>query len=303
MVTEEEGNDKETRENARKISMKIAEIRKAQRDAEQEQIRRGVRIVKWVIFGIIVITILLSSFYIISPGERGVLITLGKASEDAKIEGFHLKVPIIQSVVKMDVKTQKYTVEKASAASSDLQTVITNVAINYYINPENVPTIYKTIGINYQDKIIAPAVQEVVKANTAQYTAEELITKRPEVKEKIDIGLRDRLREFNIIVQAISITDFEFSQGFTDSIEQKVVATQLKLKSEIDLQRIKIEADQRIAQADGEAKAIKIQADAIQSQGGQAYIQKIAIDRWDGHLPVYTGGAIPFIDATIKSSA
>jgi regulator of protease activity HflC (stomatin/prohibitin superfamily) len=262
--------------------------------------KKGVKIFVIIILSLIV---LFGSFYTIRAGERGILLTFGKPSANSMNEGLHFKIPIAQEIVKMDVKTQLFEVQKTSSASKDLQTVTTDVALNYYISPESVSEIYKTIGIDYQNKVIAPAVQEVVKSSTAQYTAEEIITKRPEVKTKIDEALIERLKKFNIIVQTISITNFEFSPQFNSAIESKVSQEQASLTAQNKLKQIEFEAQQRITQAKGEAEAIRIQSEAITNKGGQAYIQKIAIDRWDGHLPQVTGGAIPFIDLTIKSMA
>lgn len=256
-------------------------------------------VIKTILVGVCILILIISifsAFYTIEAGERGILLTFGKPDVDSKGEGLHFKIPFIQNVKKMDVKTQKYVVEKAYAASKDLQTVDTDVTINYIINPETVPTIYKEIGINYQDKVIQPAVLEIVKAYTAQYTAEELITKRPEVKDKIDMSLRQKLLDFNIVVQSVAITNFEFSESFNVAIEAKVTAEQNALAAKNKLAQVEYEAQQRITQAKGESEAIKIQAQAIQTQGGKDYVQLQAIQKWNGVLPQFTGGAMPFIN-------
>ena len=253
----------------------------------------------------IVLILIVGSFYMISAGERGVILTWGKADPIAKAEGLHFKYPIAQKVIKMNVQTQLYAVDKASAASKDLQTATTSIALNYFINPDATPELYKTIGVNYQDKIIVPAVLEVLKASTAQYTAEELITKRPEVKDKIDAGLRERLSTFGINVQAVSITDFKFSDQFESAIEGKVTAEQNALAAKNKLEQVKYEAEQRVTQATAEAEAIKIQASAIQSQGGKDYVQLKAIEKWNGQLPtMMTGsGVVPFITISTTPSS
>ncbi|MBI4145761.1 prohibitin family protein [Candidatus Woesearchaeota archaeon] len=260
---------------------------------------------KWpkVVSILIVIILLWSSFYTITAGYRGVLLTFGRASPVAATEGFHFKLPLIQSVVKMSVQTQKYTTE-AEAASKDLQVVHSQIAVNYRIIPENAPEIYTKLGLEFEDRIIQPAVQEGVKAITAQFTAEELVTKRADVKNKIQTQLSTRLHERGVIVEELSITDFDFSESFNVAIEQKVTAEQLKLKAERDLDRIKIEAQQAeaqaigfqkaaVAQAEGEAKAILIVKEQI---GNANYLEWLKIQKWDGQLPKVTGGATPFID-------
>jgi regulator of protease activity HflC (stomatin/prohibitin superfamily) len=247
--------------------------------------------------GFILITAL-NSFYTVQAGERAILLTWGNPNEVPYTSGLHLKIPFVQTVVKMDVKTLKYEAA-ASAASQDLQTVSTNVAVNYHLSADSIVTLYREIGVDYQDKIIQPAVQEVVKSITAKYTAEQLITKRAEVKEAIDVALKERMRTNNIIVETLSITNFDFSSSFNAAIENKVTTEQNALAAKNKLAQVEYEAQQRIAQAEGEAKAIKIQAEAIQSQGGKEYVQLQAISKWDGKLPTYTGGgAMPFIDIT-----
>lgn len=252
---------------------------------------------KYFLIGASVFLVLMLSFntaYTISAGQRGVLLTFGKANDLAITEGLHFKIPFAQQIIKMDVKTQKYEAE-ASSASQDLQVVKTNVAVNYYLEPETIPRIYREIGIDYQNKIIQPAVQEVVKATTAEFNAEQLITKRPEVKDQIETRLKDRLVEYGINVQNILITNFDFSESFNQAIEAKVTAEQNALAAKNKLEQVKYEADQRVTQAKGEAEAIKIQAEAITAQGGKEYVQLQAISKWDGKMPQFTGGGLPFI--------
>jgi regulator of protease activity HflC (stomatin/prohibitin superfamily) len=252
-----------------------------------------------IILGVVILIFavgVLGSFFTVDSGQRGVLLTFKKASPISYEPGLHFKWPIVQSVVTMDVQTQKYEVDKASAASKDLQTVTTNVVVNYYLNPNDVPDIFVNLGVGFEDRIIQPAVLEVIKASTADYTAEELITKRPEVKTKIDMALTDRLKSYGINVRDISITNFDFSPEFNTAIEQKVTAQQNALAAKNKLEQIQYEAQQRVTTATAEAQAIQIQAAAIQSQGGRDYVQLQAIGKWDGHLPTYTGGAMPFIN-------
>jgi regulator of protease activity HflC (stomatin/prohibitin superfamily) len=197
----------------------------------------------------------------------------------------------------MDVKTQKYVAD-ATAASRDLQDVKTKIAVNYHILPDSTPQLYKEIGIDYSDRIIQPFEQETVKATTAQFTAEELITKREQVKEQIRVSLAEKLRPRGIVVEDISIVNFEFSPSFTQAIEAKVTAEQNALREKNKLAQVEYEAKQRIAQAEGEAKAIQIQAEAIRAQGGKEYVQLQAIGKWNGQLPTMMFGdnALPFIE-------
>lgn len=245
--------------------------------------------------------VLLNPLVIVSAGERGVIMTWGAVSEQVLQEGIHWRTPIAQSVKIIDVRTQKEQVE-ASAASKDLQTVAATVALNYHINPDRANMLWQKIGSDYKARIVDPAIQEAVKASTAKYTAEELITKRESVKEDIKVALRERLDKEYIIVDDFSIMNFNFSEVFNASIEAKMTAVQQALKAENDLRRIKTEAEQRVAQANAEAAAIKVQSEAanndkyIQLKTIEAQVK--AIEKWNGQLPqtFVPGSALPFIN-------
>ncbi|PIR66757.1 MAG: HflC protein [Parcubacteria group bacterium CG10_big_fil_rev_8_21_14_0_10_36_14] len=235
--------------------------------------------------------ILFGCFGTVGAGERGILLQFGAVTEKVFNEGLYFKIPLIQEVVKLDVKIQKDEVP-ATAASKDLQIVTSQVALNYHLDPKNVNKIWQEVGQGFNARIIAPAIQEAVKATMAKFTAEELITKREDVKDQIKDNLAKRLLQNNIIVDEVNITSFDFSKSFNDAIEQKVTAEQLKLKAARDLDRIKIEADQRVAEAEGKAKAIKTEAQALQFNA--LLIQLRWIEKWDGKAPTYWGEASPF---------
>lgn len=237
-----------------------------------------------LICGVVVLSLIFGSVYIINAGQRGVLLTWGEANPIPKGEGLHFKYPIAQKVIKMDIQTQKYEAD-LTAASRDLQDVSTKIAINYHIVPERVPEIYSDIGINYAEKVIYPLEQETNKGITAQYTAEELITKREEVREGMKRSLMEKLQPRGIVVEEVSIINFAFSSSFTQAIENKVTAEQNALAAKNKLAQVEYEAQQRIAQAEGEATAIKIQAAAIQSQGGKEYVALKWVEKWNGQQP------------------
>jgi len=250
----------------------------------------------------IIISLLFSSFYTVQAGNRGVMLTFGKPSMDAKPEGFGFKIPFAQKVVKMEVRTQKVEVV-ADSASLDLQDVQATIALNFHVSPENSPVLYKEIGLGYTDRIINPSIQESVKATTANYKAEELITKRPLVREDIRELMIQKLSKYNIIVDDFNIVDFKFSEEFDKAIEAKVTAEQLKLKADRDLERIKIEKEQIIIQAEAEAQALKLQKQEITQELiklREIEMMKLAIEKWDGVMPEATSG-MPFIDVTPSS--
>lgn len=256
-----------------------------------------VKIGLWAIVFIVIIPILISGiFYTIPAGYRGVLLTFGKPDMNAKPEGLGIKIPIVQKIIKMEVKTQKYEAE-LTAASRDLQDVKTKIVINYRIVPDQAPVIYQGIGSDYAERILFPLEQETNKAATAQFTAEELITKREQVRQIMKDNLVEKVRPRGVIVEEISIINFEFSPSFSAAIESKVVAEQSALTARNKLEQTKYEAEQRVAQAKGEAEAIKIQIESIRVQGGEEYIRLKTIEKWSGALPIIMSqNSMPFID-------
>jgi len=224
------------------------------------------------------------SFTVVPGGHVGVQVTLGKINPEALPEGAQLVNPI-SSVRNVDVRLQRAELKNANAGTKDLQQVHTDIVVNFRLSGAKVPHIYKEFGLNVDEKVLGPAINESFKAVTAKYNSEELITKRDEVSANITQHIKDKVAPFDIAITNVSLVNFGFSKNYQDAIEAKVTATQAKLKAEQDLERVKVEAASRIAQAEGEAKAIAIQASAIQSQGGQSYVQLQWIEKWDGKLP------------------
>jgi len=260
-------------------------------DEKIEKIKKG-KGASFAVIAIIILVLLFGSFGTIGAGERGVLLQFGAVKDKVFGEGLYFKIPFIQKVVKMDVKIQKDEVP-ASASSKDLQVVTSKIALNYHLDPDSVNKIWQDVGINYNIRIIAPTIQEAVKAVTAKFTAEELIIKREEVKEQIKANLSERLLEHSIMVDEFNIIDFYFSDAFNEAIEAKVTAEQLKLKAERDLERIKIEKEQKIAEAEGKARAIQIEAQALMAN--PRVVELRWIEKWDGKTPEYWGQASPFV--------
>ena len=234
------------------------------------------------------ITVLLfvvgSSFTVISAGHTGVQITFGEVNPLPLTEGVHMVNPI-SNIADVDVRLQKAKLDGASAGTKDLQQVHTDIVVNYRLDPLKVPHIYKEFGLNVDEKVLGPGINEAFKSVTGHYTSEELVTKRDLVSQEILQHLITKMAPFNITVSNISLVNFGFSPEYQKAIEAKVISVQQTAKAQQDLERIKVEANSRIAQADGEAKAIAIQAAAIQSNGGANYVQLQWIEKWDGKLP------------------
>src|SRR5215208_871690 len=254
--------------------------------------RSSIRIVIPVIIGLILLVVVLSaSVKIVDAGHRGVLLNFGAVDTSASLnEGIHFVVPFRDNIVQLEVRTQKI-VENAASASRDLQDVSTQVAVNYHINPATAQLLFQQLGFDYANRVIAPAIQESVKQVTARYNAENLITNRETVKDEIENQILLRLAAFNVDVEALSITEFQFSEQFRRAVEAKVEAEQRALQANNDLRRIEIEAQQ------AEAKAINIVE--AQLRENPRYLEWLKTQRWDGVLPLVTSGsegATPFIE-------
>jgi regulator of protease activity HflC (stomatin/prohibitin superfamily) len=276
----------------------VYKAKEATKAAMQFAMQKGPLRLVLIIGAILVFFLFLSPWVQIGAGERGIVLNFGAVQKNVLGEGLHFRIPIMQKVARMDVKVQKATTD-AAAASSNLQDVSSTVAINYHIVPDKANIVYQSIGIDFKERIIDPAVQEVVKAVSARYSAEELITKRSAVSDAMKATLTERLMEHNIAVDAFSIVGFSFSKIFMEAIESKQTAEQLALKANRDLERIKIEAEQKITAARAEAESLRLQRanispDLIELRKIEANLK--AIDKWNGILPQVTGGgAVPFI--------
>lgn len=266
----------------------------------------AVKVVKYIAIFIAAIILLswLNPFVVINAGHRGVITTFGKVNQTVLEEGLHFRIPIMQQVAEINVQIQKGEGD-GDAASRDLQQVHAKIALNYHLIPNRVAETYQLIGDlnSVGDRIIIPAVQEATKATTAKYTAEELISKRPEVRDQISQFMRDRLLRHGIQIDEFSIVNFRFSESFNQAIEAKTTAEQLKLKAERDLERIRVEAEQKIASAKAEAESLRLQKQEITPdllKLREIENQRVALEKWDGRLPQVTGGSIPLVNLGAK---
>ena len=264
--------------------------------AESAWLRRGVAIV--VVLGL---AWLLAPVAIVPTGYRGVMTTFGRAADDSLDPGIHFRAPLVSQVHLMDVRIQKGEAD-GDAASKDLQQVHTHIAINYHLDPMHAVSAFRDIGPTTEvaaDRIIVPAVQESVKAVTARFTAEELITRRTEVRDEVGGLLREKMTRHGLLLDEFAIVNFQFSKSFAEAIEAKVKAEQDKLKAERDLQRIEVEAQQKIASPKAEAEALALQKAQVTPELltlRRVENEREAIRKWDGRLPSTTGGVVPFIN-------
>jgi regulator of protease activity HflC (stomatin/prohibitin superfamily) len=227
----------------------------------------------------------------VPAGHRAVLMRFGAVTGELS-EGIHLIMPFINSTEVIEVRTQKEE-SQASAASKDLQTVTTILALNFHVEPSKVDDLYRDVGRDYVSRIIDPAVQESLKVVTARYTAEELVRVRAQVKDAVEQEITERLTAYNIIVEpnGLSIVNFDFSPEFNRAIEEKQVAQQQAEKQRYVLQPAELERQTQVTRAKGAAEAARLTAAALQAQGGGLVIAREWIEKWNGQVPSVSAGA------------
>ena len=259
------------------------------------------KIIKTAIVVVVVLLLAvvgMSSFTTIPAGCTGVITQFGAVSEIVLQEGLHMKIPFIQQVHKIDNRVMKIEVD-ATSASKDLQTLKSTISLNYRVDKNSSANLLKNVGSAYEDIIIRPAIQECVKAVTARYTAEELITKRQDVGEQMRELVSDKIDSFGLRVEIFNIINFDFSEEFNRAIESKQTAQQNALRAEQELAKVRVDAQQKVEEAKADALAIREKADAeayaiekIQQQLAKdpTYVQYLLAINWDGKQPLVVGG-------------
>jgi regulator of protease activity HflC (stomatin/prohibitin superfamily) len=241
--------------------------------------------------------ILGSAFVSVDAGEIGVVKHFGAVSRELS-PGLHVITPFADSVTPVTIQT-RIVKPNESTGTHDLQQVYFEVTMAYHVDPEYASFVLTKLNNDAEARVITPAILEAIKATTAQYDAPELLTKRPEVRDKIETFVKARIAPEHIIAEQVSITNFSFSNTYEEAVEAKVTAEQNALKADNDLKRIKIEAQQQVAQAQGEADALKAQKEQITPELLQLRTIEMMKEKWDGQLPtVIVGGnqALPMMD-------
>jgi regulator of protease activity HflC (stomatin/prohibitin superfamily) len=227
-----------------------------------------------------------SFFVIIHAGERGVLMRFGQVQEQVLNEGIHLIIPLVDTVQKLSVRVQKQEIS-TEASSRDLQDVFTDVALNWHVIPEQANVLFQQVGTNDAaiERIINPAIEEVLKAVIAQYTAEEVITRRNDVKSEVDWLLTTRLASYHLAVDDVSLVQINFSRQFSDAVEAKQIAEQDAKRAGFLAIRAAKEAEAKVNLAKGDAEAQRL----IDATLTPKLLRKQTVDKWDGKLPLITG--------------
>ncbi|MEG4025010.1 prohibitin family protein [Microcoleus sp. S13C4] len=249
----------------------------------------------------IIAALILRPFAIVGAGERGVMMRFGKIQDAILDEGIHPILPIVTSVKTLSVRVQKTDLQ-ADAASKDLQKITTDLAVNWNVDPAHVNQVFQQIGDEEQivTSILSPAISEVLKAATSKKTAEEIITKRTELKTEIDNTLKKRLEPYGVIVRDVSLINFGFSPEFSKAIEAKQIAEQEAKQAEFTVQKATQDAQAEINRAKGKAEAQRLQRQTLTAE----ILQQQAIEKWNGQFPTVMGGGgtLPLINIAPPSS-
>lgn len=253
---------------------------------QSKNMGRDTYVLTRVVLTLFILAILSSFLAIVGAGERGVLMQFGKVQPQILDEGIHFVIPIMNTIEKLSVRVQKQEIS-AEASSKDLQNIFADVALNWHIIPTEVNVTFQQIGTEKDviDRIINPAVEEVLKAVMARYTAEEIITKRGEVKAGVDELLTTRLATYHIAVDDISLVHVHFSQRFNDAVEVKQIAEQEAKRAEFLAVKAIREAEAKVNLARGEAEAQRLVRETLNPE----LLEKQAIERWNGKLPLIVG--------------
>jgi regulator of protease activity HflC (stomatin/prohibitin superfamily) len=248
----------------------------------------------------------------VDAGNVGVVTKWGEIQEVALQEGIHFRMPVQTQIINISTRVHRMEAS-ATASSKDLQVVSTRIVLNYRLDAARMVEVFRNVGtrLTVEHTIIDPALQESLKQATAQYTAEELITKRQQVKETLSASITETLGKSDVLVTELSITDFQFAAEYQQAVESKQVAEQRALTAKNDLARIKVEAEQAEAKAQGTANAMLARAEA--EAKAQELLRKTisaeivylrAVEKWDGKQPAVVGEGGAILDlGLIKKAA
>lgn len=251
-----------------------------------------------IVFLLIMFLLIFQPMTIVGVGERGVKVTLGQTSPVALDEGVHFVMPFVSTVKKMNVKTVKSNIA-TMAQSKDIQQARITYVVNYNLQPENAPKVYRNVGKDYVSIIVMPNVEGIVKDVIGKWNAQDIVANREKVASEILFKLSDKLAKNYITVTDFQITEIQYSNAFEQAIENKVTAEQDALKAKNQTVKVQEEARQKVIAAEAEAKSMAIRAQALSQN--KNLVEYEAVQKWDGKLPEYMmGNTVPFINVGKK---
>lgn len=251
-----------------------------------------------VVILLFILFMFFGSFVTVGVGEVGILKEWGAIAQPPQVfsPGIHAKMPFKDDVVTFDTRVQRADMEGLGAASRDGIDITTHLAVNYHIVAKDAPLILQEVGVEWESRVLSPAIQQSYKETTGSYVAIDLVQKRQEVADRAKAVLQGKVERYHIVIDDIAILNVEFPESFNEAIKATQVANQNRLKAQQDQERAKTEAETALIVAQGLANAQRAQATTLTPE----YLELQAIQKWDGHLPMYLtpGSAIPFIGTT-----
>ena len=255
-----------------------------------------------VCIGVILIILIIVGCSItttVPTGYVGVKTRFGKVQDDVIQEGLNTKVPFIEKIVKIDCKTKKIEAD-SEGSTKDLQTVKISIAVNYNVNKKTANTVYREVGSEYESIVINPALLESIKSSIAQYTAEELVTKRAEVSNKIEDTIIGKVENRGFNITEFNITNIDFSEEYDRAIEVKAVKQQELVTAQVELEKQQIQNQKEISEAEKDARVMELQNSQVTENTlklKQLEVKQKMIEKWNGQLPTTsTGETIPFLN-------
>ena len=240
-----------------------------------------------VIVALFLVIAILNCFQTIPTGFVGIKLRFGKAQDGIIQEGLHFNIPFVETIEKLDCRTKK--VETYSEASTkDLQTVSASIAVNYNVNKDSANKLYREIGVDYENIVIAPAILESIKSSMAGYTAEELITKRSEISNQIRSMLTDKISDKGFTITEFNITNIDFSEEYDQAIEAKAVKQQEVVAAQAELEKQRIQNEKEVSIAEKDAKVMELQNSQITENTlklKELEVQEEMIQKLNGVLP------------------
>lgn len=260
------------------------------------------KIVGLALAGVVALVLLFSCWSVVPPGHRGIVIHAGKVQDQVLGEGLTFKWPFYTTVKPVSIRVRQSVIQ-TTAASKDLQKVHTTVAVNWHISPDKVMTVFQQLGDDevIDANVIDKAASEVIKAATAKMTAEDILSRRIELKNNIDQELITRLSMFNLIVDVVNLSDFDFDPKFNQAVEDKQIAEQRAKQAVYEAAQATQQALAEVEKAKGQAEAQRL----LKATITEDLIQKLAVEKWNGVLPtvIAGGGGVPFLNLNQVQSA
>jgi prohibitin 2 len=257
-------------------------------------IQNPLRLIRIGVILLIVILFASCSATVVDPGHRGVRITLGKVSTLPLEEGLHFKLPMVQQIRQLDIRTLQWK-EVTQSYTKDVQQADVSFTLTFSLEPTYAVDMYRTVGADWAEKLVYQIILEELKRELGQHEAVTLIATRDQAARAIESGARAKLAERHVLVSGLQITNIDYTKQFEDSVEAKVIAQQRAIEEQNRTVQIEQQAKQKVISAEAEAESMRIRAKALESN--LRLVEWEAVQKWDGKLPQYQlGGATPFIN-------